>query len=395
MGPQLAAALLACFCIARLPTVSSYGSAQPDSRWLWPHRGDVRAVITVTAAEGQAAAGGPLAAVVEWRRRDANPNQKGIVVTDSSGRVLDNVTTPVVTQHQGVVVFTPSASGSSSSSSSSGGGSSSASGGAQTYYVYYMPYTQSGIGGAKFAWDPPTVGPNHWSPVTNVSTVQKGVKTRQVFALPKPVQGRRFRWTTTQAWGGFQAFLVELEFRTSNGWLPNHATSTNHTPVIAASSWQPEGTSKMSGEPWTAMDGDVTTLWDPRDNPAGDWLELDFGKEIAIEAIGVMGCGDTTHDVKAFKFEVADSPPSGPSGPSWQQLPRANNIRLESRDEFHNIIPMGLPANASELAGMKAAYPSTDSVWLFPEPREYKVMMEDYVPFRWVEHGPSSHFNAR
>jgi hypothetical protein len=56
---------------------------------------------------------------------------------------------------------------------------------------------------------------------------------------------------------------------------------------------------------------------------------------------------------------------------------------------------MGLPANASELAGMKAAYPSTDSVWLFPEPREYKVMMEDYVPFRWVEHGPSSHFNAR
>ena len=69
-------------------------------------------------------------------------------------------------------------------------------------------------------------------------------------------------------------------------------------------------------------------------------------------------------------------------------------MRIESRDEFHNINPMGLPANTSELAGMAARHPSADGVWVFPEPRENKVMMEDRVPYRWVANGPSQHFSA-
>ena len=71
------------------------------------HRGDVRAVITVAPAELSAAAGGPLAAVVQWRRRDAHPEGKAVIVTDSVGRELGNVTTPVVEQDRGVIVFTP------------------------------------------------------------------------------------------------------------------------------------------------------------------------------------------------------------------------------------------------------------------------------------------------
>jgi len=143
------------------------------------------------------------------------------------------------------------------------------------------------------------------------------------------------------------------------------------------------------------MDGDPHTLWDPRGTPS--WLDLDFGAEITIEAVGIVGIGDTTHDIKAFALEQAPSPAPNPAPPTpWEHLPRVatSGIVIESRDEFHNIIPMGLPANSSELAAMVAAHPSPDSAWVFTESRDYKVMMEDRVPIRWVEQGPSSSFNA-
>lgn len=382
-------------------------AAEPASDWLWPHRGDVRAAITLTHAELAAASGGPVVTVIEWRRRDDNPGDKRILVTDHTGQILPNVSTPVITQHEGVVVFTPTASSGSGSSYSSAGASAVAGAGAgpgtggeasQTYYVYYMPYTQSGVGAAHLAWDPPGAGPNDWSLVANVSTVQKADHSRQVFALPKPVTARLFRWTCVQSWSGnadWQAFLVELEFRTPSGWLPNHATSAQPAPITSASSWQPDQGGdgwKPSGQAFAAMDGDNRTLWDPKVTPAS--LELDFGEEITVEAIGVMGYGDTTHDIKAFTLETAPTPAPRPSHRPWQQLPRASGVRIESRDEFHNINPMGLPANTSELAGMVAKHPSADGVWVFPERRENKVMMEDRVPYRWVEKGPSQHFSA-
>ena len=371
-------------------------AAEPAAGWLWPHRGDVRAAITLTHAELASASGGPVAAVVEWRRRDANPQQKRIIVTDSVGQIL-NVSTPVITQHEGVVVFTPT-SASSGSGSSAGAGSGTGGEASQTYYVYYMPYTQSGVGSVHLAWDPPGVSPKAWSPAANVSTVQKGDRSRQVFPLQKPVTSREFRWTCAKTWSGntdWQAYLVELEFRTPSGWLPNHATSAQQAPITSASSWQPDqggGGWKPSGQAFAAMDGDNRTLWDPKGTPAS--LELDFGKEVTIDAIGVMGYGDTRHDIKAFTLEVAPTPTPSPSHPAWQQLPRASGVRIESRDEFHNINPMGLPANTSELAGMIAKHPSADGVWVFPERRENKVMMEDHVPHRWVENGPSQHFSA-
>ena len=172
------------------------------------------------------------------------------------------------------------------------------------------------------------------------------------------------------------------------GW---RTTPQGHqAPVAAASSWQPRQTG--DGQPWAAMDGNVHTMWDPRSTPA--WLDLDFGKEITVEAVGVTSGGDITHDIKAFTLETASSPAASPSGTPWQQLPHPSDVRIESRDDFHNIVPMGLPANASEVAELAVQHPSADGVWLFTEPREYKVMMEDRVPVRWVKNGPSSHFNA-
>ena len=60
------------------------------------------------------------------------------------------------------------------------------------------------------------------------------------------------------------------------------------------------------------MDGDNRTLWDPKVTPAS--LELDFGKEITVEAIGAMGYGDTTHDIKAFTLATR-MPAAAPCDP--------------------------------------------------------------------------------
>ena len=210
------------------------------------HRGDVRAVITVAPAELSAAAGGPLAAVVQWRRRDAHPEGKAVIVTDSVGRELSNVTTPVVEQDRGVIVFTPTP-------------------GQTTYYVYYMPYTQSGIGQTHLLWDAPSgAAGGDWTPAANFSSVQKGSAARQVFVLPKAITAQKFRWTCTKTWGSnsaWQGFLRELEFRTKDGgWLPNRATSAHQAPVVAASGWQSNNGNPPSGHPWQAMDGDPKTL---------------------------------------------------------------------------------------------------------------------------------------
>jgi hypothetical protein len=373
----ITSALVVLLLVVCGPLLLACAAPADVAKWPWPHRGDVRAVITVTPAELSAAAGGPLAAVVQWRRRDAHPEQKAVIVTDSRGQVLGNVTTPVVEQDRGVVVFTPTP-------------------GQSTYYVYYMPYTQSGIGQAHLKWDASGAVGGNWAPAANFSSVQKGSAARQVFALPKPVKAQKFRWTCTQTWGSnpsWQGFLRELEFRTKDGWLPNHATSVHQAPVDAASSWQPNNGNPPSGHAWQAMDGDPKTIWDPRATPA--WLVLDFGKELTVDAVGIMTEGDTTHDIKAFELDAAPTKPAPPH-PVWQELPQvpASGIRLEPRDEFYNIMPMGLPANSSEVSAMLAAHPSASPVLIFPESRDNKVMMEDRVPFRWTVTGPSTAFVA-
>ena len=194
----------------------------PGGLWDWTGRGDFRAVVTVSASVFQKAAGGPIAAVVEWRRRDADPKQKAIIVTDSVGQVLTNVSTPVVEQHAGVIVFNPNTAG--------------------TYYVYYMPYTQSGIGSAKMNWIASTAGGGgDWQPAGNFSG-KAAVRTRQDFVLPNPVTAKKFRWTCLRSWGSnaaWQGFVVELSFRTATGgWLANNASIACFGRVgLAARSW--------------------------------------------------------------------------------------------------------------------------------------------------------------
>eukprot|EP01048_Picozoa_sp_COSAG05_P015088 COSAG05_NODE_1778_length_4099_cov_2.396000_1_plen_958_part_00 len=407
---------------------------QPGGLWDWSGRGDVRAVVTVSAGMMEEAAAGPVAAVVEWRRRDTDLS-KAVIVTDSAGHVLTNISTPVMEQHSGIVVFTPGSAG--------------------TYYVYYMPYTQSGIGHANMKWVAGGGGGGDWESAGSFEG-KAAVHTRQDFVLPHPISARKFRWSCLRGWGSdpaWQAFLVELNFRTvQGGWLPNNATSANPAPVTGASSWQPSGGSS-GGQPWQAMDGDTRTLWDPRGSPA--WLAVEFDQPQAVDAFGILSygtcgnlagraralsislslssrnpplspslcfsrlpwlrrsrarlhpcgpwlpydAGDTTHDIHLHKLEY--QPLANHSQPvkPWQQLPSipAASIRIEFRDAFHNLDPMGQPANATEVASLLTRF-SADATQrgylLFPEPRENKVMMEERVPYSWVERGPSANFSA-
>ena len=171
-------------------------------------------------------------ASVVWRRRDAHPENKAIILTDSAGWVLKrHVSTPVVEQHRGVVVFTPHPT-------------------PQIYYLYYMPYTQSGVGHAKTTWTPPA--PKHGFTPAGSFTAQPGLHTRQIFVLPRPVTGTTFEWTCVSTYGSnpaWQGFLVEISFRTSDGvWLRNHATRADPSPVTSATSWQPNG--RGGGNAW-------------------------------------------------------------------------------------------------------------------------------------------------
>ena len=60
--------------------VSTASTASATGLWDWPHRGDVRAALTV----GADLAGATLAATIVWRRRDAHPEQKRVLVTDAN-----------------------------------------------------------------------------------------------------------------------------------------------------------------------------------------------------------------------------------------------------------------------------------------------------------------------
>lgn len=65
-------------------------------------------------------------AYIPWRRRDANPEQKGIIVINvSTGKAVDNVLPVEINREYGRIRFD-------------------ASGNAGDYYVYYLPYHTSG-----------------------------------------------------------------------------------------------------------------------------------------------------------------------------------------------------------------------------------------------------------
>lgn len=84
----------------------------------WPHElGDVRAIVSVPKGYGT------VRVHIPWRRRDADPQSKQIMVRDAkTGKIVENVAVITVNREYGDIAF--------ESSASSG-----------TYEIYYMPYS--------------------------------------------------------------------------------------------------------------------------------------------------------------------------------------------------------------------------------------------------------------
>lgn len=87
--------------------------------WKTDELGNIRAVIQVKNASKIAFA------KIEWRRRDKNPEEKYLIVTDSNGTIIKNVKRGEINREFGEIFFEPT-------------------NGAGIYYVYYLPYKKSG-----------------------------------------------------------------------------------------------------------------------------------------------------------------------------------------------------------------------------------------------------------
>ena len=98
-------------CLGGRQTLNGSGTSEPVSL------GDIRAVVHA------ATAGQPIQAQIWWRRRDAHPELKAVIVTDANNKPLPAVALHV-SSDCGVVRFTPPAAG--------------------LYHVYYLPFVQSG-----------------------------------------------------------------------------------------------------------------------------------------------------------------------------------------------------------------------------------------------------------
>ena len=95
----------------------------------WATRGLGNHRIVVRVAKADASAAGVLARL-PWRRRDARPHQKAVLVVDAkTGKRIANAVAVTVTKDLGEIVFEPTS-------------------GAGHYHVYYLPAT---VGGGSFA----------------------------------------------------------------------------------------------------------------------------------------------------------------------------------------------------------------------------------------------------
>ena len=105
-------------CVVAMAMLAELPGTASTGLWKAAHRGDVRAELTVPSSLSKQL----LSATIVWRRRDANPAQKRVLVTDSNDNEISSHVA-VIEQHQGVVLFTPPSPG--------------------TYYVYWLPYVAS------------------------------------------------------------------------------------------------------------------------------------------------------------------------------------------------------------------------------------------------------------
>ncbi|WP_443936498.1 glycoside hydrolase domain-containing protein [Pedobacter sp. MW01-1-1] len=71
----------------------------------------------------------------------------------------------------------------------------------------------------------------------------------------------------------------------------------------------------------------------------------------------------------------------------------ANLVEIQSIDAFNSFYPMEVIATAKETAALKSSNKKQAFI-VFPEDRMYPIKMQNDLPFRWIQKGPSSSFTG-
>ena len=142
-------------------------------RWNPDSFGNQRVVLHVADPGTQRA----VRALIPWRRRDAQPEQKRLIVTNAAGQRVTNVALLRVGRDSGDMVFEPTS-------------------GAGDYYVYYLPYTGSVRSNyPRITYPPPdSTAMPEW-----IALARSGASTlsRAVVAAFEAVDSMSQRWPRT------------------------------------------------------------------------------------------------------------------------------------------------------------------------------------------------------
>ena len=112
--------LILCLSVFSLPLAAQkIAYTNGNDSWNPDLLGNHRAIVQYSGK------GAIAKAIIEWRRRDENPEQKRIIVQDANGKNILNVKTADISRETGTVFFEPIS-------------------GKGAYYIYYLPYIDEG-----------------------------------------------------------------------------------------------------------------------------------------------------------------------------------------------------------------------------------------------------------
>jgi len=201
--------------IAIISILSLSSQAQP--KWNADSLGNIRAVIAVTS-DGQYAR-----VVIPWRRPDPHPEQKRIIIQDSTtGALITHTATGALNNETGEITFQPTS-------------------GKGLYYVYYMPYRNEGRSNyPKGVYLPPAT--SSWQPSGAAATAEfRTIEPIDSFNSYDPMQVIATAKETAAIikTSGQKEYLVFPEDRRfpirMKDYLPHRWTSRPYKPSITGS----------------------------------------------------------------------------------------------------------------------------------------------------------------
>ena len=304
----------------------------------WPeptgslYKGDVRATLRVSDPGAS-----KVDAVIWWRRRDAHPERKAVLVTDDKANPVALVAPPLVSAPCGVLSFAPN--------------------GAAVYHVYYLPYYQSGTG-AQLHF--------HWYNCTDQHDRSCAMASlpflpQPLLAQPQPPASSPAACTAPAAAGAARAAVVAIEGRqvsSNSGPADFHALSPME--LVATPEERRPSRLTLTSAPLPSAPPSPPPSLSPRPSPSP--------------------LPSLTHAPHAQN----DSAPRPTLQPSPRPATLASPCNPHSRQERATLLASSAAGNAS-------------TARVFLEPRSRAVRMFDRLPAAWARDGERTRLelNAR